>query len=129
MEAMVQQSCDFAGTPRLNLEEWAAWVRSTCGGDLEVIDPNAFAGWMRQLSVYGIAAAAIKIQCGLAAVDHGGNACRLQRTRRAGTITARGRVVRLTRSATFGEAAVTNSQGEVCAQSVATFAVSYPEEP
>jgi AraC-like DNA-binding protein len=47
-----------------------------------VIDPNAFAGWMRQLSVYGIAAAAIKIQCGLAAVDHGGNACRLERTRR-----------------------------------------------
>jgi acyl-coenzyme A thioesterase PaaI-like protein len=33
-----------------------------------------------------------------------------------------------TRSAAFVEGAVTNSQGEVCAQAVATFAVSYPEE-
>ena len=46
----------------------------------------------------------------------------------SGTITAQGRVVRLTRSAAFVEGAVTNSQGEVCAQAVATFAVSYPEE-
>jgi acyl-coenzyme A thioesterase PaaI-like protein len=36
--------------------------------------------------------------------------------------------VRLTRSAAFVEGAVTNSQGEVCAQAVATFAVNYPEE-
>jgi uncharacterized protein (TIGR00369 family) len=49
-------------------------------------------------------------------------------TVRSGTITAQGRVVRLTRSAAFVEGAVTNSQGEVCAQAVATFAVSYPEE-
>jgi AraC-like DNA-binding protein len=82
METMVQQSCDFVGTPRLNLEEWAALLRSTCGGDHEVIDPNAFAGWMRRVSVYGVAAAAIKIQCGLAAVDHGGNTYRFERTRR-----------------------------------------------
>ena len=34
-----------------------------------MIDPNAFAGWMRRVSVYGVAAAAIKIQCGLAAED------------------------------------------------------------
>jgi len=82
METMVQQSCNFVGTPRLNLEEWAALLRSTCGGDHEVIDPNAFAGWMRRVSVYGVAAAAIKIQCGLAAVDHGGNTYRFERTRR-----------------------------------------------
>src|SRR5437763_16596972 len=75
-ETMVQQSCDFVGTPRLNLEEWAALLRSTCGGDHEVIDPNAFAGWMRRVSVYGFPAAAIKIQCGLAAMDHGGNTAR-----------------------------------------------------
>jgi AraC family transcriptional regulator, positive regulator of tynA and feaB len=72
----------FVGTPRLNLEEWATLLRSTCGGDHEVIDPHAFAGWMRRVSVYGIAAAAIKIQCGLAAVDHGGNTYRFERTRR-----------------------------------------------
>ena len=82
VETTVQQSCDFVGTPQLNLEEWAALLRSTCGGDHEVIKPNAFAGWMRRLSVYGIAAAAIKIQCGLAAVDHGGNTYRFERTRR-----------------------------------------------
>jgi uncharacterized protein (TIGR00369 family) len=47
---------------------------------------------------------------------------------RSGTITAQGRVVRLTRSVAFAEGTVTNGQGEVCAQAVATFAVSYPEE-
>jgi AraC-like DNA-binding protein len=77
---MVQQSCDFVGTPRSNFEEWAALLRSTCGGDHEVIDPNAFAGWMRRVSVYGVPAAAIKIQCGLAAVDHGDNTYRYERT-------------------------------------------------
>ena len=49
-------------------------------------------------------------------------------TVRSGTITAQDRVVRLTRVAVIVEGAVTNSQGEVCAQGVATFAVSYPEE-
>jgi uncharacterized protein (TIGR00369 family) len=49
-------------------------------------------------------------------------------TVRSGTISAQGRVVRLTRSSAFVEGAVTNSQGEVCAQAVATFAVNYPEE-
>src|SRR5438270_1333300 len=85
VETMVQQSCDLVGTPRLNLEEWAALLRSTYGGrgDHEVIDPNAFAGWMRRVSVYGVAAAAFKIQCGLAAVDGGSNTYRFQRTRRA----------------------------------------------
>jgi AraC-like DNA-binding protein len=82
METMVQQGCDLGGTPRLNLEEWATLLRSTCGGDHEVIDPDAFAGWMRRLSVYGVAAAAIKIQCGLAAVDHGGNTYRFERRHR-----------------------------------------------
>jgi uncharacterized protein (TIGR00369 family) len=49
-------------------------------------------------------------------------------TIRSGTMTAQGRVVRLTRSAAFAEGAVTNSLGEICAQAVATFAVSYPRE-
>ena len=47
---------------------------------------------------------------------------------RSGTITAQGRVVWLTRSVAFVEGTVTNSQGEVCARAVASFAVSYPEE-
>jgi AraC-like DNA-binding protein len=83
METMVQQSCDFVGTAQLDHEEWAALLRSTCGGEHEVIDRNAFAGWIRQVNVYGVAAAAIKIQCGLAAVDHGSNAYRFVRTRYA----------------------------------------------
>src|SRR6266436_5760471 len=80
IETMVQQSGDFLDTPRLNLEEWAALLLSTYGGrgDHEVIDPNAFAGWMRRVSVYGVAAAAFKIQCGLAAVDRGSNTYRFE---------------------------------------------------
>jgi AraC family transcriptional regulator, positive regulator of tynA and feaB len=76
----MRQACDFVDTPQLRLDEWAALLRSTCGGDHEVTEPNVFAGWMRRLSVFGLAAAAIKIQCGLA--DPGGNAYRFERTHR-----------------------------------------------
>jgi AraC-like DNA-binding protein len=82
LETTVQQGCDFAGTPPLKLDEWAALLRSTCGGEHQVSDPNVFAAWMRRRSVYGIAAAAIKVQWGLAAVDHGGTIYRFARTRR-----------------------------------------------
>jgi AraC-like DNA-binding protein len=37
---------------------------------------------MRQLSVYGIAAAAVKIQCGVAVINHEGESYRFERTRR-----------------------------------------------
>jgi AraC family transcriptional regulator, positive regulator of tynA and feaB len=77
---MVQRNRDFVGTPHLSLEEWAALLRPTCGGDHKVIEPNAFAGWMRRLNIYGAAAAAIKIQCGVEAVDHGSNVYRFERT-------------------------------------------------
>jgi AraC family transcriptional activator of tynA and feaB len=80
-ETMVQQNFDFVGTRQLGREEWAVLLRSTCGGRHQAIDPNAFAGWMRPLSVYGVPAAAIKIQCGLTAVDRG-DAYRHERTRR-----------------------------------------------
>jgi AraC-like DNA-binding protein len=83
LETLVQQSCDFAGTPELKFDEWAALVRSTYGGDCRVVEPNAFAGWMRPLSVYGVTAAAFKIQCGLGVIDHGGDPYRFERTRRA----------------------------------------------
>jgi AraC-like DNA-binding protein len=79
---MVQQSCDFVGTPQLNFEEWAALLRSECGGTPKVIEPNAFAAWMCRRSVYGIAAATFKVQCGLAAADPARNAYRFERTRR-----------------------------------------------
>jgi AraC family transcriptional activator of tynA and feaB len=74
------RACDFLGTPRLKLDEWAALLRSTCGGDHEVTEPNAFAGYIRQLSVFELAAAAIKVQCGLAHARD--NAYRFERTRR-----------------------------------------------
>jgi hypothetical protein len=47
-----------------------------------VTECNAFAGSARRVSVYGVAAAAIKIQRGLAAVDHRDNTYRFERTRR-----------------------------------------------
>jgi AraC-like DNA-binding protein len=47
-----------------------------------VIDRNAFAGWIRRVSVYGVAANAFKIQCGLAAVYHSDNIYRFGWTRR-----------------------------------------------
>jgi AraC family transcriptional regulator, positive regulator of tynA and feaB len=80
VKTMVQRNRDFVGTPHLSLEEWAALLRPTCGGDHKVIEPNAFAGWMRRLNIYGAAAAAIKIQCGVEAVDHGSNVYRFERT-------------------------------------------------
>ena len=81
-ETTVQQTFDFVGTPQLTLEELATLLRSTCGGEHAIVQSNAFAGWMRRLSVYGVAAAAIKIQCGLAVFDHGGNIYQFERTRR-----------------------------------------------
>jgi AraC-like DNA-binding protein len=72
----VEQGSNFVGSPQLNLDEWAALVRARCGGEYQVSDPHAFVGWMCPRSVYGIAAAAIKVQWGLsAAVDHAGTIC------------------------------------------------------
>ena len=79
---MAQQSCDFAGTPQLKLDEWAALLRSTCGGDHRVAEPDAFAGWLRPLSIYGVMSTAIKIQCGLPVINSGGDPYRFERTRR-----------------------------------------------
>jgi AraC-like DNA-binding protein len=83
LETLVQQGCNFSDTPQLKLDEWAALLRSTYGGDCRVVEHNAFAGWIRPLSVYGITAAAFKIQCGLGVIDHGGDPYRFERTRRA----------------------------------------------
>src|SRR5262249_28955769 len=47
-----------------------------------VIDPSAFSGWVRPISVCGLAAAALKIECGFAAMDFSRNAYRSERTYR-----------------------------------------------
>jgi AraC-like DNA-binding protein len=82
MEKMMHQSGDSLDTPRLNFEAWRALLRSNCGGEVEITEPNAFAGWMRPLSVCGLAAAAAKIQWGVAAVELGCNAHQVKRTHR-----------------------------------------------
>jgi AraC family transcriptional activator of tynA and feaB len=83
VEATVQQSCNLVGSPQLNLDEWAGLVHSTCGGEYQVSDRHAFTGWICPGSVYGIAAAAIKVQWGLmAAVDHAGTIHGFARRRR-----------------------------------------------
>src|SRR6266849_2547150 len=76
------QSGDSLDTPRLDFEAWRALFRSNCGGEVEVTEPNAFAGWMRPLSVSGLAAAAVKIQWDSAVVDLGCNVHRVERNAR-----------------------------------------------
>src|SRR5882724_6061129 len=62
-------SGDSLDTPRLDFEAWRALLRSNCGAEVEVTETNAFAGWMRPLSVSGLAAAAVKIQWDSAVLD------------------------------------------------------------
>src|SRR6266436_4751093 len=69
---------DSLDTPRLDFEAWRALFRSNCGGEVEVTEPNAFAGWIRPLSVSGLAAAAVKIQWDSAVVDLGCNVHRVE---------------------------------------------------
>jgi AraC-like DNA-binding protein len=72
----VEQNTNFVGSPQLNLDDWAVLVRARCGGEYQVSDRHAFAGWMCPRSVHGIAAAAFKVQWGLsAAEDHAGTIC------------------------------------------------------
>lgn len=72
----MEQSSNFVGSPQLNLDEWAVLVRARCGGEYQVSNSHAFAGWMCPRSVHGIAAAAFKVQWGLSvAVDHTGTIC------------------------------------------------------
>jgi hypothetical protein len=47
-----------------------------------MVEPDALVGSMRRLSVYGIAAAATKIQCGLAIIDHGADVYRFEQRHR-----------------------------------------------
>jgi AraC family transcriptional activator of tynA and feaB len=71
METIVRQR-DDPDEPRLDFETWRALFRSTCGQyTLERADPNAFAGWVRPLSVLGCCA-----------VDVACNGNRIDRTQR-----------------------------------------------
>jgi AraC-like DNA-binding protein len=79
-QAMLPESVDFVGTPRLDFEGWRAFLRTTCGNQPDVIDRSAFTGWVQPISVYGLAAAALKIECGFTALDSGRNAYRSERT-------------------------------------------------
>src|SRR5258708_902744 len=81
-QAMPPESVDFVGTPRLDFEGWRAFLRTTCGNQPDVIDPSAFTAWVRPISVCGLAAAALKIECGFTALDSGRNAYRSERTYR-----------------------------------------------
>lgn len=66
------QSYGVPGPSLLGFEAWRALLRTNCGRySPEGIEPNAFVGWARMLNV-----------CGLAAVDTGWNAQRLERTHR-----------------------------------------------
>jgi AraC family transcriptional regulator, positive regulator of tynA and feaB len=74
------QRGDFEGTPQLDYEAWRALIRSNFGAAPEASEPSAFSVWRRPLSVCGLGAVAIKIQCGFAAMDAGCNAHRVERT-------------------------------------------------
>ena len=106
---------EFALEPRADLENLAGALH---GGVAASLLDNALGAAVQSLLPAGARSATLNL-----------NVSYLRGlTVRSGTITARGRVVRLTRSTAFVEGVVTNSQSEICAQAVATFAVSDPEE-
>jgi AraC family transcriptional regulator, positive regulator of tynA and feaB len=76
------ESAPSIDTSQLDFEAWRAFLRSNCGDQPEVVDPNAFASWVRRFSVYGLPAAAIRIQCGFATAPDGRNRYRSERTHR-----------------------------------------------
>src|SRR5262245_21453849 len=81
-QAMPFESAGLAGTPRLDFEAWTASLRTSCGNQPDVIDRRAFTGWVQPISVWGLAAVALKIECGVAAMDSGRDAYRSERTQR-----------------------------------------------
>jgi AraC family transcriptional regulator, positive regulator of tynA and feaB len=80
--ATTREDTDFVGTPRLHFEEWRAFLRASCGNQPEVVDASAFAGWVRPLGVCGLTAAALKVECGFAAIEIDRSAYRSERSQR-----------------------------------------------
>ena len=81
-QATILGSAGLAGTPRLDFEAWTAFLRTSCGNQPDVIDPRAFTGWVRPMTVCGLDAAELKIECGFAATELGRSAYRSERTHR-----------------------------------------------
>src|SRR5262245_19570705 len=81
-QATIPESAGLAGTPRLDFEAWTAFLRTSCGNQPDVIDPRAFTGWVRPMTVCGLDAAELKIECGSLPMDLGRDAYRSQRTER-----------------------------------------------
>src|SRR3979490_499871 len=72
MEAVMRQSDNGLGTEQMDREAWRVLLRPLYGRhSLEGVEPNAFPGWLRRLSVSG-----------LTAVDICCNAHRFERTHR-----------------------------------------------
>jgi AraC-like DNA-binding protein len=71
-ETMMLKGHGVPGTSLMGFEAWRASLRTLCGRySPEGIEPSAFLGWVRILSV-----------CGLVSVDTGWNAHRVERTQR-----------------------------------------------
>jgi len=58
-QATIVGSAGLAGTPRLDFEAWTAFLRTSCGNQPDVIDPRAFTGWVRPMTVCGLIAVAM----------------------------------------------------------------------
>jgi AraC family transcriptional regulator, positive regulator of tynA and feaB len=76
----VPQSDNVGGTPLLDFETWRALLRSSCGRNVEVTTPTAFAGWMRPFNACGLQATSVKIRWGPA--HCGGSDHRVERSYR-----------------------------------------------
>ena len=72
----------LAGTPRLDFEAWTAFLRASCGNQPDVVDPDAFTGWVRPISVCGLDAAELKIECGIPPTELSRDAYKSERTQR-----------------------------------------------
>jgi AraC family transcriptional regulator, positive regulator of tynA and feaB len=81
-QATTLESAGLAGTPRLDFEAWTAFLRTSCGNQPDVIDRNAFTGWVRPMSVCGLDAAELKIECGSPPMHLDRDAYRSERTER-----------------------------------------------
>jgi AraC family transcriptional regulator, positive regulator of tynA and feaB len=70
MESMMHQSDDIISPSQLDYDAWREMLRSMCGRyNPEGVEPDAFAGWVRPVDVYGFTA--LNIGC---------NAQRIERT-------------------------------------------------
>ena len=81
-KAAILGSAGLGGTPRLNFEAWTAFLRTSCGNQPDVIDPRTFTGWVRPMTVCGLDAAELKIECGSPPMDRGRDAYQSERTER-----------------------------------------------